>query len=148
MWLKKCDTRLTTLDEAVMVIIDNFDKNNVKINGIRLFKFNDSSTSVTFVYGSQLIHIEYVTYSFKDERYITCSTDSYSGEFLRVFSDHSTMELKKTNSNEHYVDIPNETFNEIDFFQYEVLGVINPLQVSVLCKLKDKMKDFLNAIPA
>lgn len=146
-WLRKKDTRLTTLDETVLAIVDNFHKNNAVVNGIKLHKFNDDLQSVSFIYGSQSFYMRYYSYHHnKNESYISCSDSINEMEILRLYKDFCRMYIKSNSYDGHHYDIPYDTFNEIDFFQYEVGGVRNPLSVPVLCKLKDKMKEILDAI--
>lgn len=145
-WLRKDDTRLTTLDETAMVVVDNFHKKNVIVNGIKLHKFNEDLQSVSFIYGSEQFHIRYHNTHNKKESYISVSTSTYGRELLRLYKDFCRMYIKSDGYDGHHYDIPYDTFNEIDFFQYEVGGVTNPLSVPVLCKLKDKMKELLDAI--
>lgn len=144
MFLSKNDTRTTTYEEMVHAVCAGFHEKNFKYNGITLYKFTDDEHSVTFIYGTKMMMFQYV--DFIDEPKIKVYTDNFV-EVFTIYEDRAEMYYIEKNQVEmKEITIPLETFNEVDYFQYEVLGVTSLINTPELIKLKDKTKDLLDAI--
>ncbi|EOP4617855.1 hypothetical protein VWH18_05570 [Escherichia coli O157] len=108
--LEKKETRLTTTDE----LIEAITKESKYHQGIRLYFIDTGSMEGTYIYGSQSL-----SYDAMPNKHVKIFLGSSNKTFLTI-NDSSVI----MNSLGHdKVEIDLNTLEDIDFFQYECLGV-------------------------
>ena len=70
-------------------------------------------------------------------------TVRYPNRILTMNPDGVIMHYVTTGKKTETISIPYESINEVDFFQYETLGVICPLTAGTLTKLVEAMREIL-----
>lgn len=107
--LTKNETRLTTTDELIAAM----EANEKYFNGIHFFKTDLSESKVLYVYGSQYCIVT------KHPDAISLKFNTYSKNFLTINKSNVTM----SGIGNQVVEIPLDSIDSIEFFQYECLGV-------------------------
>lgn len=107
---EKKEIRLTTTDE----LIEAITKDSKYHKGIRLYFIDNGSMEGTYIYGSQSL-----SYDAMPDKHVKIFLGSSNKTFLSI-NDNSVI----MNSLGHdKVEIDLNTLEEMDFFQYECLGV-------------------------
>lgn len=144
--LSKTETRLTTPDELINAVLDNWkmsDKQYVSYNGIRLSRYNAHNNESTFMYGIHDIMIRYDQGIPESDKYPpVIKIKLNSNSVLDIYQKKAIMWDNKHNP----IEIDYDVFNCNDFSQFDFLFVVNPFSVPVLVKLKDKLRGCLENV--
>lgn len=135
MSLHKNETRLTTVDETIEAVLANLSsKRDYWYKGIRLYRLMDRHNQVTNQYGTQQVKF---TASKRNTGFeISCVVLNLSKKLLECNEDCAIMYA----SGNEEIKIDYSTLDEIDFFQYECIG-IQTLGVS-----HDKLKKLIHTL--
>lgn len=145
-------TRLVTLDEAALALVDTWHKQaEYGVHKKLRYTYQFTSNTVSFTYGNCYISASFgLDYSQKERsnkvsiEALTMNTQervSLPFELLSLHKEHVRMTVKGTAGNFEDISIPWSSINEFDFFQYETLGVICPFSASTLTKLTNCLKE-------
>lgn len=144
--LSKTETRLTTPDEIINAVLDNWklpDQKTIFYNGIRLVRFNKYNSESTFMYGTNELSICFDPGIPDHEKYQPkIRVKLNSNTVIDIYAKKAIMWDDKSKP----IDIDYDVFNCNDFSQYDFLFVKNPFSVQALVKLKDKLKGSLENV--